>query len=411
MGRMLGGGVVPYPYQYIAKYYFDGQAGDNWPTLNSCTTAADTTNYETPRNGLNQALRVSPNASTFCNVAMTLGSTIDLSNAQGVLRLYLNPNDGALDGNTALKVTDVGIRLRPQGGSLTLKGIWTINQQVTKGWLDITFDVPSLWNAITLTAIDQIYITVTYSSGYTGYFTLGYLAFWQRPTSARVLLRLDDGLAVQLQLAQIADAYGIPVHFAVIKGNVGNTPTYMTLAEVQSVRDMSSRHMICNHGDLIGGATGVGASPGWRWQDAGQTILTSLAYRRTDIESNRDYEQANGLSEGARRLIVPGGFDQRDDFSLIGSVDTIWYAGLDSSVTHVWPPQWTLHRSWRMPGGTALDAQPSYASFVDSAVANKTFALLYGHGLDATKWTAMCAAISTYRAAGSLQVVTLRDIA
>lgn len=419
--RAAHGGRLLTPGATLKQFFFDGSTNDAWATaLANLTAAADTTNWIAAGN-LNgsalrtQGLRLTPTGNTFGNVSQDVSPAVDLSNACGVLRFYLRPEDTAAAG-----VSGMIIRLRDTSNVTVTVNVWSLNQRLSKGWTEVAFCVPSLFTGLNLAAINRITVTPGWNTGYAGWVTLDWLKFFTRPSKARLLLRLDDGFDGHLAHAAAADALGIPVHFLCIGSYTQNGEAgYLTPDQFRRIRDMSVRHPILNHAWDIKGVSYASdtGKPGWRWGNSGNTVATSLDIRRSEIGKTADYMESLGLGEFSRVFVVPGGWDQPDDKTLVdeGTAEWIWYLGsgdptaLPTSAPRAWPPH---QARWRGGGTYTLDGQSiaQVEAAVDTLVAAKGLGIFAGHELTDDVWQAMLVKVAAAVSAGTLEVITVRDL-
>jgi hypothetical protein len=403
----------------VLRKTFANVAGDDWTTDNS----AHLTRSQATIDG--QAVMrctVGANATTYFNMSQAISPTVDLNNCHGILRLRV---DASLPLPAAIE-----LRYNNSGdGTMVTHTIWSWRAATYKradGWLTIPITSAALLtatnsNTTRLGLVSKIWLTVSFGSGDTGTIDMAELHLWQAPSKGKLMIRMDDALAVQVTRSEECLARGITPHIAVIPTLLG-TGVYATLAQMLALQDQGV--ILLNHWHHITQAGYADAThDGWVTTNGGGA--QTVAFKRADYAAAAALMTSGGFDTWARYTVVPGGYEGTGDLSLLaeGLVDAIWYtyagtvgeaiigAGGSGIVQgYNWPLRAEQARMMATCNIWDSKTAAEMKADVDRCIAGKTFYPIHCHQPTQADWIATLDYIAAAVQAGTLEVVTLADL-
>ena len=287
----------------MSMSFEDSSYWDQWAVR--CTLSYDTVNHS---NDVTQALKLTKDVDgTYFQAGENQSPVKDLSSYDYFLfKFYIYEGSGASAWNT---VQTIQLFLRDSNDIANQYVIWNSAGKVAveSGWHTVSMPLCSqLSGAASLGNIARMTVYLTCQNTSRAVVSLDKLQFFTETEPAIAMIRFDDDWAAQWTLATYLEQHGMRGSFGCI-GSLVDTSGFLTLSQLHDLHN--NGHLIVNHS----------------W-DSNTTANLTVSQFVQNVRTNAAWLTANGFGDGARILIMPGGYSSAAvEDALSSDIDLFWY--------------------------------------------------------------------------------------
>jgi hypothetical protein len=260
----------------------------------SCVISQDTINYKTGDNSVK--MTANPTAINFSmlywNSSNKFNPPLDWTNYNFACRFYIHPGSGSSDPST---IASIAFQILDTSGRATTWKIYNpvgVDVENGSGWKEWSLPISNFFSesaGFDITLIESFNFIVTKNNTTdTPVVTIDSMTVIPQESTPLCMIRLDDALDLQYDLCAYITKKGLTATVGAIGEKIG-TSTFMSLAQLQLLRD--SGILICNH----------------LWYSDEYFDVQSDAQILDSFLRMQAWMEQNGLGEGSRVIIVPGG--------------------------------------------------------------------------------------------------------